>query len=78
MNAKKNTAKIAGSIYLIVIVTGMFSLAYVTQELVGRNNSKVTFNNTTTSPSFISSTNNNIVCCVANIPCQLLWATVIA
>lgn len=50
MNANKKTARTAGYIYLVVIITGMFSLAYVPQTLIDWNNSKATFNNIVASP----------------------------
>ncbi len=51
MNTNKNTARVAGLIYLIVVITGMFSLAYVPKKLIDWNNSTVTFNNIDASPS---------------------------
>jgi len=50
MTANKNTAKLAGCFYLVVIITGMFSLAYVPQKLIDWHSSKVTFDNITASP----------------------------
>ncbi len=45
MNTNKNTARAAGFIYLVVVVTGMISLVYIPQKLVDLNNGGVTFNN---------------------------------
>ena len=50
MTANKKTARIAGFIYLIVIITGMFSLAYIPQKLIDWNNSRATYNNIIASP----------------------------
>jgi len=50
MNQNKNTARIAGFIYLLVIGTGMFSLAYVPKKLIDWNSGTATFNNITASP----------------------------
>ena len=50
MNANKNTAKAAGFLYLAVIVTGMFSLAYVPQKLIDWDSGTATFYNITASP----------------------------
>jgi len=50
MNTNKNTARIAGFIYLVVVITGMFSLAYVPKKLIDWNSGTTTFNNITASP----------------------------
>lgn len=66
MNTNKNTARAAGFIYLIVVITGMFSLAYIPQRLIDWNNSRATFNNITTSPSlFRLGIYSSILCYVA-------------
>ncbi|MBN8878176.1 MAG: DUF4386 domain-containing protein [Sphingobacteriales bacterium] len=66
MNTNKNTARAAGSIYLIVVITGMFSLAYIPQKLIDWNNSRVTFNNITTSHSlFRFGIYSSVLCYVA-------------
>lgn len=66
MKTNKNTARAAGLIYLVVIITGMFSLAYVPQKLIDWNNSRVTFNNITASPSlFRLGIYSSVVCYVA-------------
>jgi len=38
MRTNKKTARIAAAIYLIVLLTGLFSLAYVLSKLIDRNN----------------------------------------
>lgn len=66
MNTSKNIARAAGFIYLVVIITGMFSLAYVPQKLIDWNNSRVTFNNISASPSlFRFGIYSSIICYVA-------------
>ncbi len=66
MNTNKNTATIAGVIYLAVILTGMFSLAYVPKKLIDWNNSTVTFNNITASHSlFRLGIYSSVLCYVA-------------
>ena len=40
----KKTARVAGLIYLIVVLTGIFSLAYVPKNLITWNNANLTFN----------------------------------
>ncbi len=66
MNTNKNTARAAGLIYLVVIITGMFSLAYVPNKLVDWNNSSVTFNNITTGSSlFRLGIYSSIICYIA-------------
>lgn len=49
MTTNKNTARIAGFIYLVVVITGMFSLAYVPEKLIDWNSGTATFNNITAS-----------------------------
>lgn len=66
MNTNKNTARAAGFFYLIVVITGMFSLAYIPQRLIDWNNSRATFNNITNSPSlFRLGIYSSILCYVA-------------
>lgn len=66
MNTNKNTARAAGLIYLFVIITGMFSLAYVPNKLIDWNNSRVTFNNIATYPTlFRLGIYSSILCYVA-------------
>lgn len=50
MNTNKNTARVAGFTYLIVVITGMFSLAYIPQKFIDWNSGRVTFHNITSSP----------------------------
>lgn len=50
MNTSKNLARIAGFIYLIVVITGLFSLAYIPNKLIDWNSGTSTFNNITNSP----------------------------
>jgi len=66
MNTHKKTARAAGVIYLVVVITGMFSLAYVPQKLIDWNNGAVTFNNMITHPSlFRIGIYSSIICYVA-------------
>ena len=45
MDSNKKPARIAGLLYLIVVLTGIFSLMYVPSKLIVRDNASVTFNN---------------------------------
>lgn len=45
MDSNKNTARLAGFTYLIVILTGIFSLAYVPSRLIDWNDAAKTFQN---------------------------------
>ena len=45
MDANKNTARSAGFLYLIVVLTGMFSLAYVPSKLIVWDDPAKTFQN---------------------------------
>ena len=45
MDSNKKQARIAGLLYLIVVLTGIFSLMYVPSKLIVRDNASVTFNN---------------------------------
>jgi len=66
MTTSKNTARIAGFIYLVVVITGMFSLAYVPNKLIDWNNGAATFSNITASPSlFRLGIYSSVVCYVA-------------
>ncbi len=47
MYSNKKTARIAGLLYLVVVVTGMFSLAYVPSKLIVWNDAAQTGNNIT-------------------------------
>lgn len=45
MDSNKKTARIAGLLYLIVVLTGIFNLKYVPSKLIVWDNASVTFNN---------------------------------
>ena len=45
MTSNKKTARIAGLLYLVVVLTGVFSLAYVPSKLIVWDNPTTTFNN---------------------------------
>jgi hypothetical protein len=45
MDSNKKTARIAGLFYLVVVVTGVFSLLYVPSKLIVWDNAAATFNN---------------------------------
>ncbi|KQC02296.1 DUF4386 domain-containing protein [Pedobacter sp. Hv1] len=47
MYSNKKTARIAGLLYLVVVLTGMFSLAYVPSKLIVWNNAAQTVSNIT-------------------------------
>lgn len=49
MNSNKKTARIAGLLYLVVVVTGIFNLAYVPGKLIVWDDATATFNNITNS-----------------------------
>lgn len=49
MTSNKKTARIAGLLYLAVVLTGIFSLAYVPSKLIAWDNPVTTFNNIKTS-----------------------------
>ena len=49
MTSNKKSARIAGLIYLLVVLTGIFSLAYVPSKLIVWDNPVTTFNNIKTS-----------------------------
>jgi hypothetical protein len=68
MNTNKNTAKVAGLIYLVVIITGIFGLAYIPQKFIDWKNSSITFSNILASPGlFRLGIYSNILCYVAFI-----------
>lgn len=48
MTSNKKTARIAGLLYLVVVLTGIFSLAYVPTKLIVWDNAVTTFNNIST------------------------------
>ena len=43
--SNKKTARLAGLLYLIVVLSGIFSLAYVPKTLIDWGNANITFNN---------------------------------
>jgi hypothetical protein len=45
MEPTKKTARIAGVFYLLVVLTGIYSLAYVPSKLIVLSNAQVTFSN---------------------------------
>lgn len=45
MYPNKQTARIAGALYLIVVLTGIFNLMYVPSKLIAGNDATATFNN---------------------------------
>ena len=47
--SNKKTARVAGMIYLLVVITGMFSLGYVPSKLIVWENASATFQNIKTS-----------------------------
>lgn len=47
MTEKNKTSRIAGLIYLVVVLTGIFSLMYVPSRLINYNNASLTFQNIT-------------------------------
>ncbi len=51
MNSNKKTARIAGLIYLGVVLNGLFSLMYVPSKLFGSENASLTFQNIVSSES---------------------------
>ncbi|MBP7557777.1 MAG: DUF4386 domain-containing protein [Chitinophagaceae bacterium] len=66
MYANKNTAVTAGLVYLVVILTGMFSLAYIPSRFIDWNDSKATFNNIAANPSlFRMGIYSSLLCYIA-------------
>lgn len=55
MTSNKKTARIAGLIYLLVVLTGIFSLAYVPSKLIVWDNPVTTFNSIKTSETLFRS-----------------------
>ena len=51
MMSNKKTARIAGLLYLVVVLTGIFSLAYVPSKLIVWNDPVATYNNIKTTES---------------------------
>lgn len=66
MNSDKRTARYAGCMYLLVVITGMFSLAYIPQKLIDWNNASVTFNNISASNAlFRLGIYSSVICYIA-------------
>lgn len=64
--ANKKTARLAGFLYLIVVITGMFSLAYVPSRLMVRMDAAATFQNIASSETlFRMSLVSGALCYVA-------------
>lgn len=63
LGADKNTARLAGFLYLIVVVTGIFSLAYVPSKLIVWSNQVKTYEQISASESlFRLSLVSSVVC----------------
>lgn len=45
MDSPKKTARIAGALYLVVVLTGMFALLYIPSKLIVWDDAQTTFNN---------------------------------
>lgn len=45
MNSPKRTARFAGALYLVVVLTGLFTLMYVPSKLIVWSDAQATFNN---------------------------------
>lgn len=54
MNTQQKTARLAGLFYLIVIITGLFSLMYVPSKLIVWNDAGLTFQNISSSRQLFS------------------------
>ncbi|MCJ0743907.1 DUF4386 domain-containing protein [Pedobacter montanisoli] len=68
MTNKRSISRIAGVLYLVVVVTGMFSLAYVPKQLFIWDNPAQTFNNILTHESlFRLSIASSVLCYIAFI-----------
>lgn len=66
LGANKNTARLAGLIYLIVVMTGIFSLAYVPSKLIIWSDAAKTFQNISASQTlFRMSLVSSVICYVA-------------
>jgi hypothetical protein len=66
MNSTKKTARLAGLIYLIVVLTGIYSLAYVPSKLIVWKDANQTFQNITSSRQvFRLSILSSMVCYIA-------------
>jgi hypothetical protein len=66
MNTNNKTARIAGLLYLVVVLTGLFHLMYVPAKLIVLNNPSVTVSNITASETlFRLSIVSGLVCYLA-------------
>lgn len=66
MSSKKNTARLAGFLYLIVVLTGIFSLAYVPSKLIVWDDAAKTFQNIAASESlYRMSLVSSVICYIA-------------
>lgn len=66
LGANKNTARLAGVFYLIVVVTGIFSLAYVPSKLIVWDDAAKTFQQITESQMlFRMSIVSSVICYIA-------------
>jgi hypothetical protein len=66
MNTQKNTARLAGLIYLMVVLTGIFSLGYVPSRLIVWSNPERTFQNISSSRQlFRLSIASSMLCYIA-------------
>lgn len=66
MEANRKTARLAGFFYLIVIITGLFSLMYVPSKLIAWENPALTFQNISSSVQlFRLSIAGSIICYIA-------------
>ncbi|MFZ6024130.1 MAG: DUF4386 domain-containing protein [Bacteroidota bacterium] len=64
--SNKKTARIAGFLYLIVVLTGIFSLAYVPKTIINWNDSAVTFNKLVESEMlFRAGIYSSVICYIA-------------
>ncbi len=66
MNPRKKRARLAGLIYLVVVLTGIFSLAYVPSKLISWTNAGQTFQNISSSTGlFRLGIGSSMVCYIA-------------
>jgi Domain of unknown function (DUF4386) len=66
LGTNKNTARLAGMLYLIVVITGIFSLAYVPSKLIVWGDAAKTFQQISESPTlFRMSIVSSAICYVA-------------
>lgn len=70
---KKRTARLAGLMYLLVVITGIFSLAYVPKTMINWNDGKATFTNIHSNLFlFRLSIYSNVICYTAFIVLPIL------